>query len=163
MVESSIDRLPPRNDSAEAAEKLRELCGRRALGDEWRTWYPQERMYTYMQTTTGSQSRIDRVYVKATFRKNIVEWDCKGPGIPTDHRMVLCKIMNKEMPYVGRGRWRMHGMLFADREFMIMVKKKGMKLQEEIEAAGPRSEHQNVQMLYKKFKDEVREDRKSVV
>ncbi|KIY52217.1 DNase I-like protein [Fistulina hepatica ATCC 64428] len=87
MVEDSIDRLPERRDNEEMAEALDELKLYFRLKDGWRSANPDERGYTYMQTATGSQSRIDRIYVTNAVQKNALHWEIEQTSIATDHKL----------------------------------------------------------------------------
>lgn len=155
LVENALDRLPMRNDPLPQVEAFQRLCRRIKVHDIWRTWHPQERMFSFLQNATGSQSRIDRVYVGTEFKKNIIGWENVGPGFTTDHRLILCKMANKNKPYIGRGRWRMHAMLMADENYLKQVKEVGYKLQNKIKQNIRRTEENNVQIFYKEFKDEI--------
>ncbi len=156
IVESPMDRYPQRPDQASAVEALQRVCLQWRLKDEWRARYHDERVYTYLQTATGSQSRIDRLYMNPRMAVNAVEWETMGPGFATDHQLVRCVLTNRDKPYIGHGRWRMHSMLLTDTEFCKQVKEKGMKLQEALNALGTRSASRNPQMLYASFKEDVR-------
>ncbi len=155
LVENALDRLPMREDPLSPVRALQRLCRGIKVQDVWRIWNPEERMFSFMQSATGSQSRIDRVYVGTDFRKNITGWDNIGPGFVTDHRLILCKMANKSKPFIGRGRWRMHAMLMTDENFLKQVREAGLKLQDKIVESQRRSEPNNIQTLYKAFKDEV--------
>jgi hypothetical protein len=65
------------------------------------------RAYTYLQPLAlgGSQSRIDRLYVKRDVLEETFEWDIQAVGISTDHRMVTMRITTADAPTVGHGRW----------------------------------------------------------
>lgn len=155
IVESMLDRLPMREDPLAPVQALQRLCRNIKVQDVWRIWNPQERMFSFMQNATGSQSRIDRVYVGTDFRKNIIGWENIGPGFETDHRLILCRMANKNKPYIGRGRWRMHAMLVTDEYFLKQVQEVGLKLQNKIAGIQQRSDQNNIQTLYVAFKDEV--------
>ncbi|KAI0712112.1 Endonuclease/exonuclease/phosphatase, partial [Earliella scabrosa] len=156
VVEYAIDRMPVREDDEAPVGALKELCACKALKDEWRTRNLQERLYTYRQSATGSMSRIDRIYLSDRVRKGAVEWELKHPGFATDHNLFACTMINRSMPFVGRGRWRMHSMLLTDREFLTEVKERGIKLHATINGIVQRDEIVNVQTLFAAFKDEVK-------
>ncbi|KAI0723593.1 Endonuclease/exonuclease/phosphatase, partial [Earliella scabrosa] len=156
VVESAIDRLPMREDDTSAVEALKDLCACKHLKDEWRARNEQERMYTYRQSATGSMSRIDRIYLNDRIRGGATEWETKPPGFLTDHSLTTSTIVNRHMPFVGRGRWRMHNMLLDDKEFMEEVKERGIKLQATMSGVIQRDEVVNVQTLFAHFKDEIK-------
>lgn len=157
IVESPLDRLPTRPDAEGPVDALQRMCQRMQLVDEWRMRHPQDRHFSYYQSATGSQSRIDRIYLNPRMRANATEWSTVGPGFPTDHQLTTCKLANREKPFIGKGRWRMHGILFADTEFMKQVKTRGLKLQQNLAGLGPRTQLNNPQTEYAKFKADVRE------
>ncbi len=156
IVESPMDRHPPRPDQANAVEALQRLCLRMRLKDEWRERHKDERMYTYLQTATGSQSRIDRLYMDSRMAVNAVEWKTVGPGFATDHQLTCCVLTNRDKPYIGRGRWRMHNMLLMDNEFCKQLKEKGMRFQDALNTLGTRTASRNPQTLYASFKEDIR-------
>ncbi|TFK79882.1 DNase I-like protein, partial [Polyporus arcularius HHB13444] len=157
IVEAPIDRYPTRTDPEKPVEALRALCQKWGMKDEWRETHQGEIQYSYLQMATHSQSRIDRIYLDAWMRKNATDWSTRGPGIPTDHQLVTCTLANREKPFVGRGRWRMHQMLLDDAEFLKRVKDKGIKLSASMTAIANRTEEMNPQRLYAKFKEEVQD------
>ncbi|TFK83513.1 DNase I-like protein [Polyporus arcularius HHB13444] len=150
LVENGIDRLPPRKDNQEAVDNLRDLCSLLEVVDGLRERDPASRMYTYLQLSTGSQSRIDRIY-------HANEWDIAGPGIRTDHRLVTVAIANVEAPFVGKGRWSLPTTLLTDAIYLAELQKLGMALQKEIETIRTRSDERNPQTCYAKFKRDARD------
>ncbi|KAF6742337.1 Endonuclease/exonuclease/phosphatase [Ephemerocybe angulata] len=103
VVEEPIDRLPPRGD-AQASDLLR-------LNDGWRQENPSKTQYTYVQDSTGSQSRIDRIYATQPF---------------ADHRVVEAQFFDPGSPFIGKGRWAMPESTLADPEFIKFAMKKGL-------------------------------------
>ncbi|RDX41984.1 DNase I-like protein, partial [Lentinus brumalis] len=157
LVESSIDRLPPRTDHQEAVDRLGEFRNRLDLVDGLREREPQLRLYTYLQMSTGSQSRIDRIYLSRTLMKNANEWKVTGPGIRTDHRLVTVEIANVEAPYVGKGRWAIPPALLSDKRFLEDVHGLGMRLQGKLNEEHERTARMNPQTHYAQFKRELRD------
>ncbi|KAI0698299.1 Endonuclease/exonuclease/phosphatase [Cerioporus squamosus] len=135
MVEDSIDRLPPRSDQHAQLETLGRLIAHLGLNDGWRVNNPVERTYTFMQVATGSQSRIDRIYVSDELMSKAEDWETYGPGFPTDHRVVAVSLANYKAPGMGKGRWALPAALLNDNEF----------LQEDLAAMGERSAERNPQ------------------
>ncbi|RDX55639.1 DNase I-like protein, partial [Lentinus brumalis] len=157
VVETAADRMPARSDPERPVNALREFCQAMSVRDEWRCRHPAEIEFTYAQTATGSQSRIDRVYLDKWMQANAVEWKVEGPGLTTDHQLVLCTLTNRDKPYIGKGRWRMHAMLLEDRDFLKDIRAIGLKLQTKLRDGRPRTEANNPQILYADFKEAVRE------
>lgn len=63
MVENSQDRSPAREDPIEAMEALDSLKQTLYLKDAWREAFPTRRSFTYIQDSTTSMSRINRIYM----------------------------------------------------------------------------------------------------
>ncbi len=157
VVEDSLDRLPPRRDPSEATEALSLLRQRLGLVDGWREREPSTRMYTYLQSSTGSQSRIDRIYATNAILRVVNDWDTKGPGISTDHRMAMCSITNPTAPHVGKGRWMVPAVLLSDKVFVEDLHKCGLALQHEIDNQKERTQGENPQVAYSRFKKAITE------
>ncbi|RDX41343.1 DNase I-like protein, partial [Lentinus brumalis] len=155
IVEEAIDRLPPRQDPPEAVAHLRKFRETAGLTDGWRRREPTTRMFTYLQASTGSQSRIDRIYVSRRIMQDANEWEACGPGLPTDHRMVTAEIVNLETPYMGKGRWAMPQSLLTDKKFLDKLHEEGMKLAANLELCNTREAAGTPQKLFALFKTEL--------
>ncbi len=136
VVEDAIDRLPSREDDAEAVYALRDLRDSLDLLDGWRQENEGTRAYTFLQTATGSQSRLDRIYVQQGMVSRTVDWDIVEPGIHTDHKLVMCGVTNARTPHVGKGRWSLPRTLVNDRSFLLAVRDCGITLQERLLCGG---------------------------
>lgn len=156
VVEDAVDRIPPRRDLAEAAEQLAELRVKLDLVDGWRERAPREKGFSYLQRATGSQSRIDRIYLKRDMMIQANDWDIRGPGIQTDHRLVVVSLANTEAPYVGKGRWAIPQPLLSDKRFLDELHGLGMMLQSQLERMrDARTPMTNPQTVYAQFKRAV--------
>ncbi|EKM57928.1 uncharacterized protein PHACADRAFT_89185, partial [Phanerochaete carnosa HHB-10118-sp] len=62
LIEDELDRFPPHADHAKAVTELNALKTRLNLYDSWCATYPDTRDFSFYQGSTGSQSRIDRIY-----------------------------------------------------------------------------------------------------
>ncbi|TFK89295.1 DNase I-like protein [Polyporus arcularius HHB13444] len=153
LVESSLDRLPPHGDQADAVETLGRLVGRLGMEDGWRRNNPN--------TATGSQSRIDRIYVTEELMRRAEDWNMEGPGFPTDHRMVSVSLANYKAPSTGKGRWAFPQILLTDGEFVKTMRKMGLELQSDLENLGDRTDERNPQRLYQEFKTSLRLEARS--
>jgi hypothetical protein len=103
MLGDPIDRLPCHADNAQTVEALQNLKSHLLLHDEWRRTHLTTKAYTYLQKATGSQSRIDRIYVTEKIFKNSFDWEINTSGITTDHQMVSVQITDDTIPFVGKG------------------------------------------------------------
>lgn len=174
IVEDAIDRMPAHTDEVNAVSALIELRTYLKLYDGWRTINPHARKFSYLQKSTGSQSRIDRIYtseraIETSEAWNIGEstndtdnvttsgWETEASGVNTDHLLVSAKIVHRKTPHIGPGRWTMPIFLTEDRQFMSEANRAGLALEEELKKINEtgRSELINPQTLFKGFKDEI--------
>ncbi|TFK91866.1 DNase I-like protein, partial [Polyporus arcularius HHB13444] len=152
IVEDSMDRLPPHGDQESAVEKLGRLIGRLGMSDGWRRNNPNGRAFSYLQVASGSQSRIDRIYVSDELMQRAEDWEMTGPGFPTDHRIVSMSLANYKAPRTGKGRWAFPQALLTDGDFVRTMRKMGLELQCAMDSVGERSNQKNPQRLYQDFK-----------
>ncbi|KAJ7605533.1 Endonuclease/exonuclease/phosphatase, partial [Mycena polygramma] len=160
MVEDGIDRNPAKADNNGPVEAFDDLKMYLGLVDGWRETYPTTCAYTYHQSEAqgGSQSRIDRFYVKREIFENTYEWDMQSVGIKTDHRMITMKLTTEDAPEMGHGRWVWPLHLTKDKALAAVILEKGITLQEGLEAlpnSGPRNLAQNAQTLWMEFKTQI--------
>ncbi|KAJ3796748.1 hypothetical protein GGU11DRAFT_829548 [Lentinula aff. detonsa] len=93
-----IDCLPAHDDPEEACIVLDELKQRLEIRDGWRTTFPNEKRFTYLQLATGSQSRLDRIYATDKILEMAREWEIQTTGIPNlDHCIALGELVQKEL------------------------------------------------------------------
>ncbi|KAI0719406.1 Endonuclease/exonuclease/phosphatase, partial [Cerioporus squamosus] len=156
VVEEAGDRLPPHPDQVDAVDALRRLTGYLRVSDGWRVNNPREKAFTYLQTATGSQSRIDRVYVTEELMRRAEDWTISGPGFPTDHRVVSVSLANYKAPGLGKGRWALPVAILSDGEFARTLRQLGLKLQGDLGSLGVRSLENNPQKLYHTFKCDLK-------
>lgn len=64
VVESALDRFPAHPDPAPATEALSALLRQLNACDSWRIAHPTECLFTFRQSGSDRQSRLDRIYVK---------------------------------------------------------------------------------------------------
>ncbi|KAI0362616.1 DNase I-like protein, partial [Trametes cingulata] len=155
MVEQARDRLPEHGDSEGQVEAMADLMQGMGLVDGWRKEQPHMRLYSYMQSSTGSQSRIDRIYVKMQAAHAYDGWTTEEPGIPTDHRIVMVSVACRGAPFVGKGRWTMPVHLLNDELMVKKMRALGEEFVNEVEGIGERSPSRNAQVAYRTFKDKL--------
>ncbi|KAK7040434.1 DNase I-like protein, partial [Favolaschia claudopus] len=158
IVESALDRLPARTDPNAPVEALDELKIRLGLIDGWRETNPTTRAYTYLQKQTGSQSRIDRMYIRRDLFDNSFEWGIKTVGIETDHRMISVRLTCDNATQLGHGRWSWPKHLNDDPILKRYIDEKGKILKENIEksrAWEARVPEFNPQHLWACFKSDI--------
>lgn len=156
LVENSIDRLPAHADRREAVEELQHLRSALSIIDGWRLKNPSTRLYTYEQIATGSQSRIDRVYLTEALAVTAEEWDKTTMGFPTDHNLVRFSIANYGTPNIGKGRWAIPTMLLTDEIFLSTMRKLTTQMQLELNTMRERTEEENPQRIFTTFKTKLR-------
>ncbi|THU95795.1 DNase I-like protein [Dendrothele bispora CBS 962.96] len=128
-----IDRLPAHDDPEDALEALDDLKMLFNIKDGWRNTYPTTKSFTFMQSSTGSQSQIDRIYITDKFLKTAREWKIEQTGIPhADHKMTSVQISNEDSPYVGKGRWKFPNHILKDKELLNYIHKRGIEAEKEL-------------------------------
>ena len=157
LVEESLDRMPAHPDRLSVVEKLQNLIATLSMTDGWRADNPRTKAFTYLQTATGSQSRIDRIYVSRTIRQSAEDWAINGSGLATDHRMVSCSLANYRAPRRGKGRWALPLLLLRDNAFTKTMRELLIELQSNLCDAPDRSELHNPQRMYQTFKRKLRD------
>ena len=118
VVDSSLDRLPPRSDPPTATDALHTLMTHFHLVDGWRHTFPSQLGYTFRQHNSSSQSRLDRIYITRYLLKHSRNWSIAPPGFSTDHKTVSMELFDPTLPYIGEGRWSIP--LFALRRLPLL-------------------------------------------
>ncbi|KAJ3750862.1 Endonuclease/exonuclease/phosphatase, partial [Lentinula detonsa] len=151
-----IDRLPAHDDPEEACVALDELKQRLQIRDGWRTTFPNEKRFTYLQSATGSQSRLDRIYATDKIIETAREWEIGTTGIPNlDHCIASVQITNEHAPWLGRGRWRIPDYVVEDKDFLTFAQEQGELAQKELEETQTRTSHQNPQRIWHQYKQKL--------
>ncbi|KAH9850517.1 Endonuclease/exonuclease/phosphatase, partial [Lenzites betulinus] len=156
MVEERMDRAPAREDPNTTAEALQELRLKWNLVDGWRNANPNSRKFSYMQIATGSQSRIDRMYIAENLVRKSADWRIEEPGISTDHSLVSMTIANYADPFVGPGRWVIPRAVITDRSFLDETVKIGAAALREINDVRDGPGQKTPQEAYEDFKANIR-------
>lgn len=103
-MEDAIDQLPAHNNYGGASEALH-LRHNISLYDGWRECNPHNKSFFYRQKATRALSRIDRIYASRDLVSTALDWDMKWTAISTDHKMVSIRVVDKKIPFIGKGRW----------------------------------------------------------
>ncbi|KAJ7208683.1 Endonuclease/exonuclease/phosphatase, partial [Mycena pura] len=159
FVEDALDRLPSHPDSKASVDAFDELKTYLGLMDGWRETYPTTRAYTFMQAPSqgGSQSRIDRIYIKRDLFEDSFEWEMQAVGIETDHRMVTMRLTTEDAPTIGHGRWVWPAHIIRDKTLAKIIHEDGLTLQNELseiaqkEINGQWNPRHNAQTLWADF------------
>ncbi|KAE9383054.1 hypothetical protein BT96DRAFT_1041062, partial [Gymnopus androsaceus JB14] len=96
--------------------------------------FPDKKNFTFMQDATGSQSRIDRIYVTDPILETAREWNTRTSGIPNaDHDLVSVQITSENAPLTARGRWRFPEYVVKDKDFLDYAREQGLIAKKELE------------------------------
>jgi len=132
FVEDAIDRYPKRKDNEPITNEWNKIQKKFNLLDGWRIHNNYDLEYTYTQKTTGSMSRIDRVYTTRKMITSTFDWIIDETGIQTDHKIVKLRILKANMPYMGSGLVKIYQDTIEYAPFRKRVKKELMKTQEQM-------------------------------
>ncbi|KAF5380150.1 hypothetical protein D9615_006149 [Tricholomella constricta] len=122
IIEDALDRIPAHEGDASAVEELRTLKNQLNLIDGWRTENGEEKAYSYLQSTTFSQSRIDRIYINPELYPSTREWEISHEVSLSDHNLVSVQYFDSGAPKIGRGRWSIPQYATDDEEFIKNLK-----------------------------------------
>lgn len=162
IVEDAIDHLPTHADNAAAVEALQTLKSTLHLNDGWRAQNPTEKVYTYHQKATSSNSRIDRIYMTSHTLKFSRKWSISKSSVNTDHYLASAKIFNPTIPFVGKGRWTMPLHLLKNKKLLKTLTTLGIHFEQHLANMPQRSQTQNAQTLFKDFKNSILAESKKV-
>jgi exonuclease III len=157
LVEDALDRLPSKPDDQNATEALREFRNHHNLVDGWRKANPNTKNYTWSRESDGTQSRIDRIYVREEFFPDCKGWDINTPPIPTDHDLISARISTPSTPIIGRGRWAIPTRIFKHKATKDELQKLGLELERKLSTTQARTPQENPQIWLKDFKTKVRD------
>ena len=161
IVEDAIDRIPSKTDDPQAVERLREFRVKHNLIDRWRKANQEEKGYTWIRDD-GTQSRIDRIYVREDYFIDCTGWQIEPAPIPTDHDLVSAKISTPTTPLIGRGRWAVPTRALKNKEAKTEIQKLGTHLAKELQRMQMRTETKNPQTLLREFKTKARETARAI-
>lgn len=99
--------------------------------------------------------RLDHIYITKKFHDTATDWKIEQPGIKTDHKMVTVRLTNPNIPYIGKGRWSMTIHILKNKKFIEAVIKHGLEIEENVKTAQVRTEDNNIQIEYEKFKKDI--------
>ena len=132
FVEERQDRLPEHDDPQAVRTAFRTLTKRLNLLDGWRMSNMEEREYTFSQTT-GSLSRIDRIYIKDCNFKRSFNWEMINSQTISDHNIATVELIKAQLPFVGKGLERMSTTLIENPTFKKKARKILIKTEIEID------------------------------
>ena len=156
-VEDALDWIPSSTDDHRLTTLLRKLRSDANLIDGWRAANEATKGYTWTRDSDGTQSRIDRIYVREDMFPECSGWEIDAPPVPTDHDIVSAKISMPTAPKIGRGRWAIPTRLVKQQAFKKMVQERAMRLQHELEQLTQHTAQRNPQKLLRDFKKDIRD------
>lgn len=121
LVEDALDRIPAHEDDPRAVEALRALKRDLSLIDGWRRENGGSIAYSYLQSATGTQSRIDRIYVHNDLFPTTNEWTISHEAALSDHNLVTMRYFDAGSPEIGFGRWSIPIYATEDPEFIKKI------------------------------------------
>ena len=158
LVEDPIDRILSRPDDPQATDNLREFRTKHDLVDGWRRANPDEKGYSWIRDSDGTQSRIDRIYINEELFDSCGEWKIEPAPIPTDHDLISARISTPTSPEIGRGRWAVPTRLIKNKTIKAEIQKLGTDLERRMRNLTPSNPtRENPQTLLRDFKVKARE------
>ncbi|KAJ7342389.1 Endonuclease/exonuclease/phosphatase, partial [Mycena albidolilacea] len=158
MVEDSMDRIPHHSDPSSVTDVMRDFKSKLGLIDGWRQTFPDSKAFTFLQTATGSQSRIDRILVTDRVFRNSYDWQIESPGIHTDHQLVSVKFSDPKMPFIGKGRWAQKVFLLTVESVMERINTIGLEYEAGIaDSKTRRTDDNNPQLIMVALKEAMTE------
>ena len=155
IVEDAIDRLPSHTDPYTTVTSLDNLRNKFQLQDGWRTTYPETKSFSFLQKSTGAQSRIDRIYTTMNIIKTAADWEINTTALNTDHKMVSMKVIDQKAPYFGRGRWTMPLHMLKDNSLIKEIQGIGRELEQQMDGEHQRTQVANPQVHFQTFKNKI--------
>ena len=156
-VESPMDRYPQREEEKDVLKEWEKIRKKYKLIDGWREHNQTTREYTYSQKAMGSMSRIDRIYLNNEIYPYGYNWQQTTSAKISDHELVLVDILKKELPYIGKGMWRM----YQDNIDNLRTKKKIETLlkttKERMEKIKQAEGNESIQRTWKETKENIKE------
>ena len=123
FVEEAIDRQPQHPDDNRITNAFRKIKQKLKLIDGWRMHNPHEIKHTFMQESSKSLSRIDRIYMTKEVYRYSYAWDVESSGSISDHDIATVEILKKHLPYIGKGVWKLADKILEYQPFRKQVKK----------------------------------------
>jgi len=155
LVEDAIDCLSSHSDLHSAVASLDSFRSKFLLKDGWRVTNPDTKCFSFMQKSTGVQSRIDCIYTTENIIKTAADWTVTTTALNTDHKMVAVKVIDQKAPYFGRGRWTMPLHMLKDKTLIQDIQCLGRELEEKLDSGQERSAILNPQTHFQHFKKEI--------
>lgn len=108
------------NRNPNAREKIKEIVSTFEMIDPWRTCHPDDRKYTWRQSSPIKQSRLDYFLITEdlfSLMKNV----SIIPGYKTDHSAIIFTF-SASLEKRGKGYWKFNSQLLRDLEYIEKVK-----------------------------------------
>ena len=108
------------NRNPNSRKKIEEIVESFELLDPWRTCHPDDRKYTWRQSTPIKQSRLDYFLVSEDLF-SLMKNTKILPGYKTDHSAVVFTF-SASIEKRGKGYWKFNSQLLRDTEYIQKVK-----------------------------------------
>jgi hypothetical protein len=132
ITEDIIDRIPTRYDDYSAVEAIHTFRESLNMIDSWRHSNPNTQQFTFI-SNTHSLSRLDRIYTNRNLSNHLSDWEVTDTIIPSDHKMVLARLVPPTIPFIGPGRWTTPLALLTNNDLLNQITDIGKTLQQELE------------------------------
>ena len=87
------------------------------LIDVWRMQNPTSKSFSFFQTSSKAMAHIDRTYVHKDLINYVYDNEVGMEQEISDHDPVLIKIMAKNLPYYGKGLWKLPDEIIKNKKF----------------------------------------------
>src|SRR5882724_11767578 len=116
-VESDIDRSPTHKDNERVVTSLRKITTRNKLIDVWRMQNPTSKTFSFFQTSSKAMAHIDRIYIHKDLLNYVYDNEVGMGQEISDHDPVFINIMAKNLPYCGKGLWKLPDEIMKNKKF----------------------------------------------
>src|SRR5882724_7528871 len=116
-VENDIDRSPPHKDNEKVVASLRKITTINKLIDIWGMENPANKIFSIFQTSSKAMAHIDRIYVHKDLLNYVYDNEVGMGQEISDYDPVFVKIMAKNLPYCGKGLWKLPDKIIKNKKF----------------------------------------------
>lgn len=120
-LNDEVDRFPPKSNTQ--ANDLQNICLRLDMLDIWRKNNPDQKMFTWSNSTFSQQSRIDFWLISSDIGEK-VQTVSIDPFVLSDHKAISIKISVKDVcnEKISKNYWKFNKCLLEDDNFVRETK-----------------------------------------
>src|SRR5882724_9767199 len=85
---------------------------------------PTNKNFSFFQTSSKAMAHIDRIYVHKDLLNYVYNNEVGMGQEISDHDLVFIKIMAKNLPYCGKGLWKLSNEIIKNKKFRDMSEKR---------------------------------------